>query len=290
MPDDGPRPRRDDQPEESRRPRLARVFDEDAELYDRARPTYPPELHDDLADLAGLGPGSRVLEVGCGTGQATVPLARRGCRITAVEAGPRMAAVARRRLAEAATTATATATGGIAAEVVTAEFESWPLPPEPFDAVVSATAFHWIDPAVRTARAADALRPGGALAVVRTQHVRGGTEEFFVEVQRCYERFDPATPPGLRLPEAADVDGSDHAREVAASGRFGPTVVRRHEQDITYTTSAYLELLRTFSGHRALPEAAREGLLECVAALVDGRYGGRLTKRYLFEVCVSPRR
>ncbi|MEU0761224.1 class I SAM-dependent methyltransferase [Streptomyces microflavus] len=270
--------RRDDSPEESRRALLARIFDEDAELYDRARPGYPPGLYDDLAELAGVGPGSRVLEVGCGTGQATVDLAARGCRITAIEAGPRMAAIARRNLA-----------GGAEAEVVTARFESWPLPPEPYDAVVSATAFHWIDPAVRMTRAADALRPGGALAVVRSQHVRGGTEEFFVEVQRCYERFDPQTPPGLRPPSAADVDGSDHVEEVTRSGRFGPTVLRRHEQDLTYTTSAYLDLLRTYSGHRALPEPARNGLLGCVEALIEGRYGGRVTKRYLIELAVSHR-
>ncbi|MGW6906243.1 class I SAM-dependent methyltransferase [Streptomyces sp. NPDC054940] len=279
MPDNRTQAARDDRPEESRRARLSRIFDEDAELYDRARPGYPPELFDDLEELAGTGPGSRVLEVGCGTGQATVPLAARGCRITAVEAGPRMAEVARRNLA-----------GAAAVEVVTAEFEGWPLPEERFDALVSATAFHWIDPAVRMAKAAAALRPGGALAVVRTQHVRGGTEEFFVEVQRCYERFDPDTPPGLRPPAAADVDSSDHVGEVARSGRFGPTVFRRYEQDLTYTTADYLDVLRTYSGHRALPEAARNGLFACIAGLIDRRYGGRVTKRYLIELGVSPRR
>ncbi|MEV6962072.1 class I SAM-dependent methyltransferase [Streptomyces sp. NPDC051207] len=277
-PDINAHARRDDRPEESRRARLSRTFDEDADLYDRARPGYPPELYDDLADLAGARPGSRVLEVGCGTGQATVPLAERGCRITAVEAGPRMAEVARRHLA-----------GAAEVEVVTADFETWPLPQEPFDVVLAATAFHWIDPAVRMTKAADALRPGGALAVVRSQHVRGGTEEFFVEVQRCYERFDPDTPPGLRPPAATAVDGSDHAEEVARSDRFGATVFRRYEQDLTYTTPEYLDLLRTYSGHRALPEAARNGLLACIAGLIDGRYGGRVTKRHLIELGVSHR-
>jgi SAM-dependent methyltransferase len=276
MPDDAVHARRDDQPAESRRVRLSATFDEDAELYDRARPGYPDALYDDLADLAGLRRGSRVLEVGCGTGQVTVPLAGRGCRVTAVEAGPHMAAVARRNLAGAA-------------RVVTARFEDWPLPAEPFDAVVAATAFHWIDPAVRVAKAADALRPGGALAVVRGQHVWGGTTDFFVEVQRCYERYDPDTPPGLRPPAADRVDGSDHAAEVARGGRFGPTAFRRHEREYTFTTPEYLDLLRTFSGHRALPEPARSGLLACVGALIDGRYGGRVTKRYLFELGVSHR-
>lgn len=270
---------RDDSPEDSLRERLRQTFDEDAELYDRARPGYPPALYDDLAELAGARPGSRVLELGCGTGRATVPLAGRGCLITAVEAGANMAAVARRNLA-----------GASAVEVVTAEFESWPLPAEPFDTVLAATAFHWIDPATRVPKAADALRPGGALAVVRTQHVRGGTEEFFAEAQRCYERFDPGTKPGTRPPATADVDNADHAREVARSGRFAPTVFRRYEQDLTYTTPEYLDVLRTYSGHRALPEAARHGLLASIADLIDGGYGGRVTKRYLIELGVSRRR
>ncbi|MFE9248104.1 class I SAM-dependent methyltransferase [Streptomyces sp. NPDC007088] len=277
-PEDPTFSRRDDRPEESRREHLSRTFDEDAELYDRIRPGYPPRLYEDLAELAGASPGSRVLEVGCGTGQATGPLAGRGYRVTAVEAGAHLAAVARRKLA-----------GSPGVEVVTARFESWPLPAEPFDAVVSATAFHWIDPSVRVTRAAEALRPGGALAVVRTQHVRGGTEGFFVEVQRCYERFDPSTRPGQRPPKAAEVDGSDHAREVARGGRFGPTALRRYERDLTYTTAEYLDLLRTYSNHRALPEAARNGLLGCVADLIERRYGGRVTKRYLNELSVSHR-
>jgi 16S rRNA A1518/A1519 N6-dimethyltransferase RsmA/KsgA/DIM1 with predicted DNA glycosylase/AP lyase activity len=88
------------------------TFDQAAELYDRARPGYPPVLFDDLARLAGVGPGCRVLEIGPGTGQATVPLAERGCRVVAVELGEGLAAVARRNLA-----------GFRGVQVVTAAFE-----------------------------------------------------------------------------------------------------------------------------------------------------------------------
>src|SRR6266508_3421766 len=130
------------------RTRLRATFDEAAERYDRARPGYPPAVFDDLAELAGVGPGCRVLEIGCGTGQATVPLAERGCQIVAVELGAGLATIASRNLARFPD-----------ARVVVAAFEDWPLPSAPFDVVVAATAFHWIDPAVRVAKAADALRP-----------------------------------------------------------------------------------------------------------------------------------
>ncbi|MGW3247106.1 class I SAM-dependent methyltransferase [Streptomyces sp. NPDC001070] len=255
---------------------LRAVFDEDAELYDRARPGYPAALFDDLAESGGLGPGARVLEIGCGTGQATVPLAERGCRITAVELGPAMAAVARRRLA-----------GFPEVEVVTAAFEDWPLPDEPFDAVVSATAFHWIDPAVRVTKCADALRPGGVLATVSTHHVAGGSKAFFVDVQECYERFDPATPPGLRQAAAAEIPMD--SEETDRSGRFGPALFHRYERELPYTTTEYLDLLLSYSNHRALPTAQREGLLACIGSLIDGRHGGRVTKRYLTELRLTRR-
>jgi protein-L-isoaspartate O-methyltransferase len=145
------------------RHRLRATFAEDAELYERARPEYPAELFADLAALALLGPGSRVLEIGCGTGQATMALARLGCAVTAVELGGALAGIARRKLT------------GFEARVVVTTFEDWQLPPEPFDLVVAATSFHWVDPAVRVRKSADALRPGGSLAVISTHHVAGGT-------------------------------------------------------------------------------------------------------------------
>jgi SAM-dependent methyltransferase len=207
------------------------------------RPGYPEELFDDLARLVGLRRGSRVLELGCGTGQATVSLARRGYVVVAVELGAGLADVARRKLAPFS-----------AVRVVNAAFEGWPLPGEAFDAAFAATSFHWIDQAVRVSKSADALRPGGALAVVSTHHVAGGDERFFVDVQRCYERWDPDTPPGLRLPEAAEVP-SDR-EEFDASGRFG-RVFRRYERDLTYSAPEYRDLLLSYSDHRAMDPAAQ---------------------------------
>jgi SAM-dependent methyltransferase len=222
------------------RERLRATFDEDAERYDRARPGYPSRLFDDLAELAGLAPGSAVLELGCGTGKATVRLVERGYRVVAVELGASLAEVARRN------------TGAV---VVNAAFESWPLPQEQFDLVLAATAWHWFDPDVRVTKAADALRPGGSLAIVDTQHVAGGTVAFFVDAQDCYERFDPATPPGLRL-QPADTFPDD---DTELTGRFAPAVFRRYEWDAEYTTAQYIDLLLTYSGHRALHPAARNG-------------------------------
>jgi SAM-dependent methyltransferase len=259
------------------RERLRATFDQAAELYARARPGYPPALFDDMAELADLGAGCHVLEIGPGTGQATAPLAERGCQILAVELGPQLTAVARSNLARFPEV-----------EVVAAAFEDWPLPPEPFDVVLAATAFHWIDPAVQVTKSADALRAGGALATISTQHIAGGDGAFFAEVQTCYERWDPDTSTGLRLPASSDIPST--SEDLDRSGRFGPAVFRRYEWEQPYSTASYLEVLLTYSGHRALDPPAQANLLDCIAELIETGYGGRITKRYLTELRIAYRR
>ena len=253
---------------------LRSTFDQAAELYDRARPGYPAALFDDLAELTSIGPGSRVLEIGPGTGQATLPLAERGCAVVAVELGVDLAAVARRNLA-----------GFPRVEVVTAAFEAWPLPAEPFDLVLAATAFHWIDPSVRVVKVADALRPDGSLATITTEHIAGGDESFFAEVQDCYVRWDSDTPVALSLKPAIDIPSAHYGLD--RSDRFGPATFRRYESDRSYTTASYIDLLLTYSGHRALEPEAQRGLLDCNANLIDTGHGGQITKRYLTELRVT---
>jgi SAM-dependent methyltransferase len=258
------------------REQLRTTFGEDAERYDRRRPGYPVELFDELAAVAPIGSRSRVLEIGCGTGQATLPLARLGCEIVAVELSATMAAIARRHLA-----------GFPAARVVVSAFEDWPLPGDKFDVALSATAFHWLDPDVRMAKAADALRVDGTLALISTHHIAGGTESFFAEAQHCYECFDPSTPPDLLLTASADVPAD--ATEFDESRRFGPVRFCRYEWDKSYSTDEYEDLLLTYSGHRAMPSNLRNGLLTCITDLIDTGYGGRITKRYMTQLAIARR-
>ena len=224
---------------------LRTTFDEVAELYDRARPAYPGELFDDLVDVARLGEGARVLELGSGTGIATLPLAERGFELVCVELGAHLAAVARRKLAAFPNV-----------EVVNASFESW-TPPGRFDAVVAFASFHWLDPAVRYERCADALRPGGALAVVRPNHVLPSDgDEFFREVQADYRVGRARRPEDARRGAGARRSRPATTRaELAASGLFGDVVVRRRQWDVTYDADAYVAVLDTYSWNRALAEA-----------------------------------
>jgi SAM-dependent methyltransferase len=253
------------------------TFDSAAELYARARPGYPEQLYTDLLAITGLDPPARLLEIGPGTGQATLPLAQRGFAITAIELGANLAAAARRNLAAFP-----------AVDVQVAEFESWPLPEQPFDMVFSATAFHWLEPSARLERCAAALRRGGWLAVWNSLHVDGGDERFFVDVQECYERWMPGTPPGLRLAPPATV--ADDSLGLEGSPYFEPPQFRRYFWTRRYTRDDYREVLRTYSGHIALGEPNLTRLLACIGTLIDVWYGGSVRKAYLTQLTVTRRR
>jgi ubiquinone/menaquinone biosynthesis C-methylase UbiE len=140
----------------AKRRRQRTLFDSVAKLYDDTRPGYPAELVEFLAATAGLGPGSSVLEVGCGTGQLTKDLAPYRFDLTAIDIGPAMIATARHDLADAAVSFQA------------CSFEDFAAADSSFDLIVSATAFHWIDPEVRFRKSARLLRPGGWLALINT--------------------------------------------------------------------------------------------------------------------------
>lgn len=225
---------------------LRETFDRAAESYHRARPDYPEALFEDLIALAGLRPGDRLLEVGCATGKATLPLARRGFRITCVELGAELAAVARRNLA------------GFDVEVVQGRFEDW-RPERPFSLVFAATAWHWIDPGVRYRRAADALRPGGHLAIWAQEHVfPDGGDPFFREIQDIYDEIGEGVPPGTEWPRPGELE--DDREDIESSGLFEVTALRQYDWERAYRAEEYIELLSTFSGHLSMAGWQRDRL------------------------------
>jgi len=231
---------------EEKREQLRQTFDGAAERYDRARPNYPEALFDDLVALTGLNPGDHLIEVGCATGKATRPLARRGFGITCVELGAELAAVARQNLA------------GFAVKVVTGTFEEWESA-EPASLVYAATAWHWIDPAVRYQRAWQALRPGGHLALWAAEHVfPAGGDPFFDDIDDIYEEIGEADPRGTYKPRPGELP--DQRADVEASGLFAVTAVRHYDWEQAYSAAEYIELLTTFSGHIAMAEWKRQRL------------------------------
>ena len=197
--------------------------------------------------MTGLPTGAHLIEVGCATGKATLPLARRGFRIPCLEPGAALAAGARTDL------------GGLDVEAVTTRFEDWGHTGEPLAMLFAATAWHWLDPAVRHQGAAGLVQPGGFLALWSATHVIPRDGDRFVEdTQEVHEEMGESVPPGTPLPRPQELP--DERADVEASSCFDVVDIRQFDRETVHDAEQYIDLLETVSGHIAVQDWQRDRL------------------------------
>jgi SAM-dependent methyltransferase len=244
------------------------VFGEAVDLYDAVRPGYPAALVDDV--LAAAPPGPAV-EVGAGTGKATVAFAARGLVVTCVEPDPRMAAALRRNVA-----------GQPGVRVVVDTFERW-RPDRPYALLYSAQAWHWVDERRRTALAAAALAPGGTLALFWNTFLLAdpALHAALADVDARHGMDVEHMPHGRLATEHAPEISDDFAAEwptlgLAGDDRFTDLRSRRYRRTLRWPTAQYVQLLTTTSHYRIVAPERRDAALADVAAAVDA-HGGTMT-------------
>jgi SAM-dependent methyltransferase len=250
-------------------PRRANVFGSVAELYDARRPGYPDALYGAVVaeDVRS------VLEAGAGTGRATAALARRGVSVEAVEPDPAMAALARR------------AGAGLDVRVVGGRFEDWSGEEGAFDRVVSAQAWHWVDPVAGAAVAARALRPGGALAIWWNRFAGGAGDPVLAAVQDAYRREARSLADRSRVLNSLD----DLVSVPAPYAGFGEWTRHSFRWTETYRSQEFAELMATHSDHVLLDPEVRDRLLAAIVDAIDREGAGHVSYPYRTDLFMAGR-
>lgn len=236
-------------------------FGAQAELYDEVRHRYVPELFESIAEYAGLSGASRALEIGAGTGIATLPMAERGVAIDAVEPSEEMAAVAQRKFG---------ADGRVRFHI--GALEQLEIERNAYDLVYAAQAWHWIDPARRCDLVADALRPGGAVAIFGhavLTHFEEAQEVYRKFVPEWFENYRPLPPIEERLATVRDT--------VASSPHFHDVETRRFPWTPSYSAKDFVRLMSTASDHAIVPEPRRSQMFDALAQVIED-LGGRVER------------
>lgn len=244
----------------------AESFGRVAELYDRARPSYPPELIDALLE----GAPRHVLDIGCGTGIAGALLAQRGCEVLGVEVDERMAKLALAR--------------GLSVEV--GAFEQWEAHARRFELAMCAQAWHWIDPRVGIAKLAGVLTEHGRIALF--WNFGDLPAEVAERLGPIYARMEPELENYSALLGHYRGRTENALAQVSASGLFTDVGERSFGWRRRYTTAGWLDFLQTHSDHQTLPPERRERLLGAIAAALED-LGGSFEMHYA-AMLVSARR
>ena len=254
------------------------VFGEVADLYDQHRPSYPDRLIDDLIDLAGLDGSQAVLEVGAGTGKATMMFVARGIPVVAVEPSVEMAAITRRKCS------------AYPVEIQLSDFEHWDPGGRRFPLLFSAQAWHWVQPAAGYAAAQRALGRHGVLAAFWNRVAWDGSdlrEALLVAYQQAAPELAAdghmLHPANLCPDRDADWEG-----EIAAAEGLAGADIRYYEWDQRYSAGDYVGLLATLSEIRLMDEVPRASLFAAVGQTIDA-HGEQLTLPMRTRLCLARR-
>ncbi|MFI6998935.1 class I SAM-dependent methyltransferase [Nocardia sp. NPDC050175] len=241
---------------------MAESFGVDAERYDRSRPRYPEAM---VQSIVAASPGRDALDVGIGTGIVARQFQAAGCRVLGVEPDERMADFARRN----------------GTEVEVSTFETWNPVRRTFDLVVAGQAWHWVDPVLGAAKAAEVLRPGGRLALF--WNVGQPPRELVDAFAEVYRRLLPDSPATRGLATSAVqiyLAGCDKAADgLRETGAFGDPEQQQFHWKQRYTRTEWLEFSATTGVATQLPQAVLDEVLGDLGAAID-EVGGSFTAQY----------
>lgn len=254
-------------------------FDVFANNYHSVRPGYPAPLFEDIRDQCGIGRTSQVLEIGAGSGIATVELAKLGCRVVAIEPGAHLATIARER------------TGNFEnVEIFEGTFENFRTA-DRFDAILVFTAFHWLGEGDKYQRALDLLSGSGSLVLVWNSFFQSDSPAT-AEVNRAYREFLPDIYP--EESKVADVNEgvlsklNRREQEVVSNRLFYPVFLRRYLTTYNYDDQTYPKLLNTFPKIVEVEEKKRLMVLGRISEIIKRH--GKISVPVLTTLIICQRR
>ena len=246
-----------------------KTFDNAAANYEKSRPLYPETLYEDLFRYQPVGGSSSVLEIGVGTGKASLPVLETRCKWFGLEPGAHLAAVAQNKFR---------AYENAALEEKT--LQELVCPPESFDLIYAATAFHWIPEEYGYKRVYELLKSGGTFArFAYHAGVDRRRPELAEEIQSLYRKYFGST----EAPKAFNEEDAKKLADLAAHYGFTDPVWQLYESTKDFTAEEYLELLTTYPDHMKLAEPDRRALFEGIYNAIR-HHGGIITVYYTVDL------
>jgi hypothetical protein len=171
-------------------------------------------------------------------------------------------------------------------KIVNDSFEEWNPQGELFDLVVSAQAFHWIDPGIGYPKVSSISKSNGFLALIWIINLFPESE-ISNQIQEVYKLILPQNSPPNREP--VEVQVKNKVQEIDATELFEPVKDLQYPFEIEYSSEQYSQLLNTYSDHRTLEKRQKDKLFEGVKSVIDN-HGGKLQKPYVATLYLAKKK
>lgn len=243
------------------------TFDTVASTYEKLRPGYNDKLYKMLFDYIPVDKSSNVVEIGIGGGQATLPVLKTGCKLTAVEYGEQFSALCRDKFKDYPDF-----------NVITNKFENVDFENDAYDLVYSASAFHWIPEEKGYKKVFAMLKKGGTFARFANHPYRDkGNPALSAAIDEIYDKYYNKYHNKKRelLTEYTEKQAADRAM---IAEKYGFTDIRYalFYRERIFTAKEYIELLGTYSDHIAIEETIRTKFFSAIENAINN-YGGTIT-------------
>lgn len=213
-----------------------------AGIYEDIRPSYPERLIQDVISKTNLKLDDMLLEIGAGTGKATIQFADKGFRIHAIELGEDMAEILRDKCADYP---------NVSLDIV--PFEEWNCPTnQKYDMIYSAQAFHWIDKNIKYSKCHELLKDNGFLVLFwynPCDDELPETREIEEKVDRIIKKYVSNYFTDRGKPERRTHDGvscyDERKAELEESGLFNLVEKIEYTQDVRNNPSQYLKVRKS---------------------------------------------
>ena len=234
---------------------LRKTFNEDENNYDKARPAYPDKLFEDIFNYTNLSENSNVLEIGIGTGQATLPFLNRGCKVTAIELGENLSRYCKKKFSKFSNF-----------NIINSDFIEAELPTNSFDLIYSATAFHWIPKNIGYIKIKSLLKPNGAVALFWNHpFVSNTSDKTNLASMSVYEKYRPHD----KTPKEFDLSKCKEQIKELDNYGFKNIKSKVYKRTLKITSKEYVNLIKTYSDHNALTEKVKNAFEKDMERAVD---------------------
>lgn len=213
-----------------------------AEIYEEVRPSYPGKLIQDVIEKTKLKEGDELLEIGAGTGKATIQFAEKGFKIQAIELGEDMAEIFKRKCSNYS---------NISLDI--ASFEKWEAPiNKKYDGIYCAQAFHWLDTNIKYKKCHELLKDDGYLALfwyTSFQEESIETQEIDKEVNKIIGEYDSSYSLVQEKPQRRTHVGNDEEdereKEIKDSGMFSIVEKIEYRNEVKNSARQYVKIMKS---------------------------------------------